>query len=106
MILKLAGIGIGYSFTALFMFSLVILYFIDFKYKTAKSKVYYSNMFLGVLGLIVFLLVLMYTGDFMIKNLFSEIERETVYKFSVFGIMFGIISFPFLARFGQKMIYR
>ncbi len=106
MFLELAGIGIGYSFTAIFMFSLVLLYMIDFKYKTAKTSVYYSNMFLGVLGLIVFLLVLMFTGNFMIQSLFNELDRETVYKFSVFGIMFGIISFPFLARIGQKFIYR
>jgi hypothetical protein len=106
MFLELAGIGIGYSFTAVFMFSLVILYMIDFKYKTAKNSTYYSNILLGVLGLIVFLLVLMYTGDFMIRSLFNEIEQEVVYKFSVFGIMFGIISFPFLIRLGQKIIHK
>ncbi len=104
--LELAGIGIGYSFTAIFMFSMVVLYVIDFKYKTAPSKVYYSNMFIGVLGLIVFLLILMLAGNFMIKTLFNEIDRSTVYRFSVFGIMFGILSFPFLARFGQKILYR
>ncbi len=104
--LELAGIGIGYSFTAIFMFSMVVLYVIDFKYKTAPSKVYYSNMFIGVLGLLVFLLILMLAGNFMIKTLFNEIDRSTVYRFSVFGIMFGILSFPFLARFGQKFLYR
>ncbi len=104
--LELAGIGIGYSFTAIFMFSMVVLYVIDFKYKTAPSKVYYSNMFIGVLGLLVFLLILMLAGNFMIKTLFNEIDRSTVYRFSVFGIMFGILSFPFLARLGQKFLYR
>ncbi|NPA54692.1 MAG: hypothetical protein GXO21_08525 [Aquificae bacterium] len=106
MFLELAGIGIGYSFTAMFMFSLVLLYVIDFKYKTAKATIYYSNMLLGVLTLIVFLLVLMFTGNFMIQSLFNELDRETVYKFSVFGIIFGVLSFPFLARIGQKLIYR
>lgn len=104
--LELAGIGIGYSFTAIFMFSMVILYVIDFKYKTASSKVYYSNMFIGVLGLLVLLLILMLAGNFMIKTLFNEIDRSTVYRFSVFGIMFGILSFPFLARVGQKLMYK
>ncbi len=104
--LELAGIGIGYSFTAIFMFSMVVLYVIDFKYKTAPSKVYYSNMFIGVLGLLVLLLIIMLAGNFMIKTLFNEIDRSTVYRFSVFGIMFGILSFPFLARFGQKILYR
>ncbi len=104
--LEMAGIGIGYSLTAIFMFSLVLLYVIDFKYKTAENRIYYSNMAVGALILLVFLLILMFTGNFIINSLFDSVSRDTVYRFSVFGVMFGIISFPFLARLGQKLLYK
>jgi len=105
-LLEVAGIGIGYILTATFMFSLVLLYVIDFKFKMAKTSTYIYYMSLGVFALIAFLLILMFLGKFIISNLFSVEAQSTVYRFSVFGIMFGIVSFPFLAKIGQKIMYR
>ena len=104
--LELAGIGIGYTLTAVFMFSLVSLYVIDFKFKTATTGKYTYYMSLGVLALTVFLIFLMFLGKTIITGLFSPESQKVVYRFSVFGIMFGIVSFPFLARLGQKLIYK
>ncbi len=104
--LEVAGISIGYILTAVFMSSMVLLYIIDFKFKTAKTSTYTYFMSLGVFALLLFLLFLMFTGKLLITNLFSDSSQSVVYRFSVFGIMFGILSFPFLARFGQRFIQK
>ncbi len=92
------GLGIGYILTSIFLFSLGLLYYIDFRYKYAKSITYYSYLIFGVLLLLIFLLFLLKIAKTIISISFFGLSKEVAYKYLVFGIIWGVITFPFLAR--------
>ena len=92
------GLGIGYIMTSIFLFSLGLLYYIDFKYKYAKASIYYSYLTLGVVILLIFLLFLIGIAKTMVNTFFFGLSKDVAYKYLVFGIIWGIITFPFLVR--------
>ncbi len=95
--IQISGFGLGFLFTNIFLFSLSLLYLIDFKYRTAKNSVYFSYLALGGVLLLLFLLALINICKTIIDILFLEIEKDLVYRALVFGIIWGIILFPFIA---------
>lgn len=105
-LLEISGIGLGYIFTSIFLSSLGLLYLIDYKYKGSTNTVYYSNIALGGISLFIFLVILVYSCKMIVNGVFTEIEQNTVYRFLVFGIMWGVITFPFMARRLQNLILK
>ncbi len=105
-LLEISGIGLGYIFTSIFLSSLGLLYFIDYKFKSSTNTVYYSNIALGGVVIFIFLIFLVFSCKTIINGIFTEIEQNTVYRFLVFGIMWGIITFPFMARKLQNIILK
>ncbi len=92
------GLGIGYILTSIFLFSLGLLYYIDFRYKYAKAITYYSYLIFCVFLLLIFLLFLLKIAKTIINISFFGLSKEVAYKYLVFGIIWGVITFPFLAR--------
>lgn len=97
------GLGIGYIMSSIFLFSLGLLYYIDFKYKYAKAMIYYSYLTLGVVILLIFLLFLIGVAKTLVNAIFFGLSKDVAYKYLVFGIIWGIITFPFLARKIQSL---
>jgi hypothetical protein len=94
---QISGFGLGFLFTNIFLFSLSLLYLIDFRYKMAKNSVYFSFLALGGIVLLLFLVALVQICKTIIDIFFLEIEKNAVYRALVFGIIWGIILFPFIA---------
>ncbi len=100
------GLGIGYILTSVFLFSLGLLYYIDFRYKYAKASIYYTYLILGVIVLLIFLLLLLKTAKTIINISFFGLSKEVAYKYLVFGIIWGVITFPFIVRKLKSIIFR
>jgi len=97
------GLGIGYILTSIFLLSLGLLYYIDFRYKYAKALTYYTYLSLGVVILLVFLLILINFAKLIISNTFFGFSKDIAYKYLVFGIIWGVITFPYLVRKFEKV---
>ncbi len=100
------GLGVGYILTSIFLFSLGLLYYIDFRYKYAKAITYYTYLIFGVLLLLIFLLFLLKSAKTIIGVSFFGLSKEVAYKYLVFGIIWGVITFPFLVRKLQSIIFK
>ncbi|WP_457624248.1 hypothetical protein [Persephonella sp.] len=103
---EIASIGLGFSLTEVFIFSLGILYFIDFKTRQNgnENRVFYIS--LGVLGLLTLLLGLIYTGKFIVYNSFLMENKNLSIRFLTVGIIFGIITFPFVLRVSTRFFIK
>jgi len=101
---EIASIGLGFSLTEIFIFSLGLLYFIDFKTRSKENRIFY--ILLGTASLIVFLTGLMYAGKFAIHTYFPFEEKGKAVRFLTIGIIFGVITFPFALRLSTKLFLR
>lgn len=102
--IEIASVGLGFALTEVFVFSLGLLYYID--YKSKKSKNYFFNLTIGVLILIGILMGLMELGKFTVYNSFLSEEKDLSIRFLTVGIIFGVIFFPFVLRFSNRFFLR
>ena len=101
---ELASVGLGFSLTEIFILSLGLLYFIDFKTRSKENRLFY--IIFGMVSLMVFLAGLVYAGKFAVYNSFLFEEKDKAIKFLTVGIIFGSITFPFALRLSTKLFIR
>ncbi len=101
---EFASVGLGFSLTEIFIFSLGLLYFIDFKTRSKENRMFY--IFLGMVSLMVFLSGLVYAGKFVVYNSFLFEEKDRAVRLLTMGIIFGSITFPFTLRLSTKLFIR
>ncbi|SNZ09463.1 hypothetical protein SAMN06265182_1534 [Persephonella hydrogeniphila] len=104
--IEIASIGLGFSLTEAFIFSLGVLYLIDFKTRTFNIQTRIFYILMGVVSLMVFLLGLIYTGKFIVYNSFLFEHKDLAVKFLTVGIIFGSITFPFMLRLSTKILLK
>ncbi|WP_457640151.1 hypothetical protein [Persephonella sp.] len=103
---EIFSIGLGFSLTEIFIFSLGLLYFIDYRSRSAggENRVFYIS--LGVLFLLILLLGLIYTGKYLVYNSFLAENTALSFRFLTIGIIFGVITFPFVLRASTRLFIR
>jgi len=103
---EITSIGLGFSLTEAFIFSLGLLYLIDFKTRTLNLRIRIFYIVMGVISLMVFLTGLIYTGKFIIYNSYLLEHKDKAVRFLTVGIIFGSITFPFMLRLSTKVLLR
>ena len=103
---EFVGAGIGFSLTKMFIFSLGLLYLIDFKTRGKATGERLGYIVAGVVSLMVFLVGLIYAGKFAVDSLFLHENRDTAIRFLTMGIVFGLITFPFVLRSSTKFFIK
>jgi len=101
---EIVSIGLGFSLTEIFILSLGLLYFIDFKTRHRENRMFY--ILFGMVSLMVFLVGLVHAGKFAVYNSFLFEDKDRAVKFLTVGIIIGSITFPFTLRLSTKLFIR
>ena len=102
---EILSVGLGFSLTTVFIFSLGFLYFLDYRFRNnGQNHLFYIS--LGALSLLILLIALIMLGKTIIYNTFLYSHKDTAFRFLTVGIIFGLITFPFVLRNSTKVFLR
>ena len=103
--IEILSVGLGVGLTTEYIFSLGFLYFLDYRFRNSgQNHLFYIS--LGALSLMVLLIALVMLGKAIIYNTFLYSHKDTAFRFLTVGIIFGLITFPFVLRNSTKVFLR